>query len=114
MFFHMKVTQGSDYEATFSATDPETNLPLNLTTGYTVSGKVAKTPNNDETPLYSWPVGPTGLVKGNGSLTIKIPGSVSADWDFTNVYYGVKVVNDGNGGEVMGIRGPLSLTHTVE
>lgn len=114
MFFRMKVTQGSDYEAVFSVTDPDTNLPLNITTGYTVSGKIAKTPNNGETPLYTWPVGANGLVKGNGQLTVKIPGSISADWNFTHVYFGVKVVNDGSGGEVMGIRGPFTLVHTVE
>lgn len=113
MYHYMKVVQGSDYEVSFTATDPETQLPLNLTVGYTFVGKIAKT-EFDTTFLYEWPVSPMGIVPEVGRLVVRVPGSVSRTWEFERVVYAVQVINSVTGGEVMGIRGPLYVQPTVE
>ena len=113
MWFEMEVIQGQDYEVTFSASDPETDVPLDLRTGFTFVGRVCKTTDNDETSLYDFPVGNTGLYPQNGSLIVRIPGDVSDDWTFERVQFGIKVTNNEDGREIMGIRGPLHVTPTV-
>lgn len=113
MWFEMEIVQGQDYEATFLATDPETDVPLDLRTGFTFLGVICKTTKNGETPLYTFPVGATGLYPQNGSLIVRVPGPVSDDWEFERVVYGIKVLNNEDGREIIGIRGPLYVVPTV-
>jgi hypothetical protein len=113
MWFEMVIVQGEDFEAIFSATDPETDAPLDIRTGFTFVGAICKTTNNDEVPLYIFPVDETGLVPQNGSLIVRIPGDVSAEWDFERVVFGIRVNNDDDGREIMGIRGPCYVKPTV-
>jgi hypothetical protein len=109
----MKVIQGTDYKAAFSAKDPETSVPLDLRSGFSFTGYVCKTTNNGETPLYVFPIGATGLLPLNGSLEIHIPAFISEDWEFERVVYGIHVRNTDTDEEIMGIRGPLWVTPTV-
>lgn len=112
MFIPLEVVQGSDFEASFTVEDPDTHNPLDLTSGYTISGKICKTTDNDETPLYTIPVSAQGLIPQNGHLILKIPGTVSKNWAFERVYYGIQVVNM-SGGTDLGIRGPFRVVQTV-
>jgi hypothetical protein len=113
MWFEMEIVQGNDYEVIFMAADPETNVPLDIRTGFTFLGTIAKTTNNGETPLYTWPVDNTGLVPQNGTLVVRIPGDISMDWEFERVFYGIRVLKTDDGSEIMGIRGPLTVIPTV-
>ena len=113
MWFEMDVVQGSDYEVVFSARDPVTSAPIDIRTGFTFIGKICRTTDNDETPLYTFPVGDTGLLPQNGSLVVRIPGDVSDDWEFERVTFGIRVINDTDGRELMGIRGPCYVQPTV-
>lgn len=113
MWFEMEITQGQDYEVTFQATDPVTAAPLDLRTGFTFVGNICLTTNNEESPLYTFPVGETGLLPQNGALIVRIPGNVSDDWTFERVYYGIRVTNDEDGREIMGIRGLFRVIPTV-
>lgn len=113
MWFEMEIVQGSDYEVVFSATDPETDVPLDIRTGFTFVGKICKTVYDDDDPLYTWPIGEDGFLPQNGSLVIRIPGDVSADWTFERVAFGIKVTNDADGREIIGIRGPFYVQPAV-
>lgn len=113
MWFEMEIVQGNDYEVIFLATDPETGVPLDIRTGFTFNGTICKTTNNGEAPLYAFPVSEAGLVPQNGSLVVRIPGDVSDDWEFERVVYGIKVLNQDDGREIMGIRGPLHVIPSV-
>jgi hypothetical protein len=113
MWFEMKVVQGSDYEATFSAKDPVTGAPIDIRTGFTFIGKICLTTDNDEAPLYSFPVGEDGLLPQNGSLVVRTPGDVSEDWTFERVVFGIRVLDTVDGRELMGIRGPCYVQPTV-
>jgi hypothetical protein len=113
MWYEMEIVQGNDYEVIFLATDPETGVPLDIRTGFTFVGHIAKTSDNGLTPLYTWPVDATGLVPRNGSLAVRIPGDISLLWDFERVYYGIRVLKTDDGSEIMGIRGPLIVIPTV-
>jgi hypothetical protein len=113
MYFEMEIVQGQDYEATFLATDPVTDLPLDIRSGFTFVGHVCKTTNNGETPLYIFPVSDQGLIPQNGSLVVRVPGDISDDWEFERVVYGIRVFDTEEGREIMGIRGPLRVTPTV-
>jgi hypothetical protein len=113
MWFDMEVYQGTDYEVIFMAVDPETGVPLDIRTGFSYVGVIAKTTNNGETPLYTWPVSNQGLVPGNGTLTVRIPGGISGVWAFERVVYGIKVIRQADSSEIMGIRGPLNVIPTV-
>jgi len=112
MWYEMEIIQGQDYEVTFSAHDPETNAPLDLRTGFTFVGRVCKTTDKDSPELYVFPVDATGLYPQNGSLIVRVPGTVSDDWDFERVVFGIKVTNNDDGREIMGIRGPLHVIPT--
>lgn len=113
MWFEMQILQGEDYEAVFSATDPVTGQPLDIRTGFSFVGAICRTTNNDETPLYIFPVDQTGLVPQNGSLIVRIPGDISAEWEFERVVFGIRVNNNDDGREIMGIRGPCYVQPTV-
>jgi|KBSSwiS6_1023812.scaffolds.fasta_scaffold02039_6 hypothetical protein len=113
MWYEMEIIQGQDYEVTFSAHDPETDAPLDLRTGFTFVGRVCKTTDKDSPELYVFPVDATGLYPQNGSLIVRVPGTVSDDWDFERVVFGIKVTNNDDGREIMGIRGPLHVIPTV-
>lgn len=113
MWFEMEIIQGQDYEVTFQATDPVTGTPLDIRTGFTFVGIICLTTNNDESPLYTFPLSESGLVPQNGSLIVRIPGDISYNWEFERVVYGIRVVNDDDGREIMGIRGPFRVIPTV-
>ena len=113
MWFEMEIVQGQDYEVTFQASDPETGAPLDIRSGFTFSGIVSLTTNNQENPLYTFPVGDTGLLPQNGSLIVRVPGDISEDWTFERVVYGIRVFNNADGREIMGIRGLFRVIPTV-
>jgi hypothetical protein len=113
MWFEMEVVQGQDYEVTFSATDPVTGTPLDLRSGFAFLGRVCKTTDNDSPDLYLFPTGPNGLDPQNGFLIVRVPGTISDDWEFERVVFGIKVTNIDDGREIIGIRGPLHVIQTV-
>jgi hypothetical protein len=110
----MKVRQGSDYEVTFSASHPDTGAPLNLTSGYSVLGKVGKTQYSEAPWLYEWNQGAGNVQLLNGSLKLKIPGAHSKVWAFERVFYSAKVINTVSLEEVVLAYGPLTIFRTLD
>lgn len=113
MYFHMEICQGQDYEVTFTATDPATGQPMNLTSGYSLVGAVAKKYFGSNPPLYTWHTLDDTVDLLDGSVKIRVPGSDSKDWTWRRVFYDIKVLNNVTEQEIVVAYGPLTLTPTL-
>lgn len=113
MYFHMKIIQGSDYEASFTVRNPDTQALLDLTSGYDILGKVGKRFFVDEMDLYTWDEPAGNVVKAVGSLKLRVPGSVSRLWTFRRVFYDVRILNTATNEEINVAHGPLTVTPTL-
>lgn len=110
--FVMEITQGEDYEVTFSVTNPANNQPIDVTVGYTFTGQVGDEYFSANPPLYEWKLSNNNVVLGNGFVKVKVPAADSRAWTFRRVFYDIEVKNNVTQQEVVVATGPLIVTPT--
>lgn len=112
-YFYMKIKQGSDYEVSFTANDPDTNVPIDLRTDFQVVGLVKKKFYDASSSLYGWNNLAGNVVLLNGSLIIKVPGADSVLWGFRRVWYDIRVRNTSSNKLTDISYGPLTVIPTI-
>jgi hypothetical protein len=115
MFFAMEIVQGEDYEVRFDVFDPSTSppVPIDATSGYTLTGQVAEKFFTSEAPLYEWKEANGNVTLGNGWVKIQVPSAASRSWTFRRVFYDVEIKNNSTGKEIVIAYGPLILQPTI-
>lgn len=86
------IPQGTDWQRNYPVTDPDTDLPMNVST-WTLRGQIRQTPEASAV-LYDWNSGAGNVVLGNGTVAIKVPAATSAAWAWidSGAWYDLELV----------------------